>query len=208
MPLPLMAILAGAGGLANVFGGAAKGMAGDRNLANATQAQTYNTQQQTELDLLRQREAAVQDRANRALTAPAQRTRQAVIAQMLANYRPTSVSGLPAGVSIPQTSGGALSALMGSPQAKQSLELLTRQALLAQLTGSDVPDLPDTAGARVKAPGYQKAGRLESILSGMGLIGGAAGAFAGMRGGGGGGGGSAVAPTPPGWTIPRVGFGG
>ena len=173
----LGAILGAATGLGSIFGGAGKGAADERRNQYLAQSQNYGTQQGAILNLLQQREAATRDRADRALTSPAVRAKQAVIAQMLSNYTPQTVSGLPAGVSVPQTSGGGLAALMSSPQAKAALEQLTRQALLAQLTGSDVPAMPDQSGAMLAPPQMAKPGKFESIAGAIGLGGGILGAL-------------------------------
>lgn len=184
MPFPLLAALPAIGGaVSGLLGGAGKGAAQERLNQYQAQSDNYRTQQSAILNLLGLSEAATRDRADRAMTAPAARAKQALIAQMLGNYQAPSVSGLPAGVRIPQTGGGLASALGRSPIAKQALEALARQALEAQLSGSDVPAMPDTSRAMVAPPQLARPGKFESFMSGAGLIGGLLGAFGGMGGG-------------------------
>jgi hypothetical protein len=197
----LGAILGGITGLGSIFGGAAKGKADERmqqndliSRNNNTQASLHNNKQQALLQLLGLTEGATQDRADRAMSAPAARARQSAMGSLLQNIQPAQISGLPAGVSIPQMSGGLNpSALNGLARAGGGE--LQKQALMALLSKSDVPAMPKTEGALLPSPQLQamkEPGKGESLMSLLGIFGGGIGALnnAGVfnRGGGSGGG--------------------
>lgn len=174
--------LMGAGMLANMLSKGAKNAADGRAAQAALQGgqdrtltDQYGINQQAEmakgnLDLA-QKNFTENARGNRA--------KQAMLADMLMNFQPTSIDvpGIPSA----KVSGGLR---MGEGGRAGASELM-RQALLAQLSGDKFQ-----GGNVLKAPGVQgipQAGMLEKIGGYAGLVGGLAGA-AGQMGLGGGGG--------------------
>jgi hypothetical protein len=190
----LGAILGAVSGLGSIFGGAGKGKADERmqqndliSRNNNTQAALHNNKQQSILQLLGLLENAQRDRADRAMSAPADRARQSAMGSMMQNIQPAQISGLPSGVSIPQMSGG-LNPSMLNAQARAGGGELQKQALMALLSKSDVPAMPKSEGALLPDPVLQamkQPGKGESLLSMLGLFGGGIGALdqAGVFGG-------------------------
>lgn len=177
---------------------AGKGAAGERtNKNNFIQGENnraaliHGTQQRGLIDLLNTQERGTMDRAKIGLDAPGQRSRQSVIGSLLQNLQPAQISGLPAGVSVPQMSGGLTPAAL-NPAARAGGGEMQRQALMALMNKSDVPAMPNYPQLGMlpapTAQGYQSPGKLESILSAIGLISSGAGAFNQMR--------SSSAPQP------------
>ena len=192
-------------GLLGALGGGGRGAAqerGNQNTFNLSQDalrnSQYSTQQQALLQLLGLTEQGLAGRARLGLDAPGQRTRQAVLGSLLQNVQPFQVTP-PPGVRMGNVSGGMSPALLNK-DARAAGGELQRQALMALLTKSDVPPMPDTSKTILNPPqlsNYQRAGGGESILSLLGLIGSGLGAAGfGM------GGGSAPQGWPPFMTPP------
>ena len=185
MPLPLLALAAGAGVLGKLFGGASKGAATERAATNAFAQNTdqianqqYGMAQSARSNLLGQQEAATMNRAQLGLQAPNVRAKQAILGSMLQQLQSARVTP-PAGVTMGQLSGGIDPSRLLNPAARAGGADLQRQALMALLTKSDVPAPTDFVRHGTIAPPsasqYKGAGKLESILSALGLLGSAAG---------------------------------
>lgn len=185
----LGAILGGAQLLGSLFGGAGKGAAAERQSQNEflqrenqMKLGQYSTQQQALLSLLGLDESALMNRAKLGIEAPSARTKQAVLGSLLSRLQPTQVQA-PAGIRVPQVSGGLRDALGGAGM-RGAGNLLQLQALKALASKSDVP-APTNYAQRGMLPapqmqGYKQAGKGESLLSMLGLAGGVAGALGGM----------------------------
>lgn len=187
MPLPLMAIAAGAGLLGKLMGKGGEGAAKERTNQNDFQQQQnqlanqqFNTQQNAATNLAGLDEKATMDRANLGISAPSARMKQALLGSLLQNYQSRSVEA-PAGIRMGKVSGGLdLSTIADAVKAGGG-ELL-RQGLDALYSKSDVPMAANySQSAKVAAPslgGYQGAGKMESVLSGGGLLGSLLGSIA------------------------------
>jgi hypothetical protein len=183
--MALGAILGAGSLLGGLFGGAAKGQAQERSTANqfnlgqdALRNQQYGTKQSALMQLLGLEESGRLNRAKIGLDAPGQRTRQAILGSLLQNLQPMQLTP-PPGVRMGNIQGGMSPALLNQGARGAGAEL-QKQALLALLTKSDVPAMPDTSKSIIDAPQlsqYQKAGKGESLLSILGLIGGGMGAM-------------------------------
>lgn len=206
MPLPLMAILAGAGGLGKIFGGAAKRSADERNVNNNQIAQRnsllaslYGTRQNAALDAARLgsserlNQAGLDlDQRRHALAAPGVRGRQAVRGSLMQHLQPVSFSGLNPRINVPTMTGGLTPAALG-PEVREMGALLSRQAILDQLKGDTFDPMTSTDfnASLLPAPKlqeYERSGLLDKILGGLGLagniaggVGEAAGLFGGAR---------------------------
>ena len=166
----LGAILGAVTGLGSIFGGAGKGAAEERGNQNNYQAQAYDAQQRALLSLLGLDERATMDRAQLGIAAPQARTKQAVIGSLLSRLQPASVQP-PAGVNMGRLSGGIGSAI-GGPGMQAAGQALQMQALKALLSGSDVPAATNYAKTgMLPMPAYKKAGKGESFMSALGLMG-------------------------------------
>lgn len=188
----LPAILAGASLLGGLFGKAGGGAASERQASNNFQqqeaqraTQQYGVQQSALANLLGQQQNANMQRAQFGIAAPQARMRQALLGSLLQNTRAAQITP-PPGVNMGKLSGGVTPDAINSATRAGGGEL-QRQALIALLTGSDMPKGIDFVGQGMlqapKSPTYQQAGKLESLLSGAGLAGGAAGALGGLLGG-------------------------
>ena len=191
----LPAILAGAGLLGKLFGGAAHESANQRGAENnqasqrnALLAQLYGMRQNATTDALRAGSAEklaqgnlALDQKKLALGAPSVRAGQSVRGSIMQNAQPFSVSGLPPKIaaSIPQISGGLSPALFNADTRALGGEM-TRKALIDQLKGDTFdPMTPTDFQSGILSPpkmeDYQKSGLLEKILGGLGLAGSVAG---------------------------------
>jgi hypothetical protein len=194
MPFPLLAMLA-AGAIGKVAGGAAKGSADQRHTENSEVAernrllaQLYGTRQNATSNALantsreQSDHAGIDlDRRRFALTAPSARASQSVRGSLMQNLQPFSVSGLPPEIQsrIPQMSGGLTPAAFNADTRALGGEL-TRKALIDQLRGDEFDPLEKTdfQGGVLDAPtmeAYQRAGLLEKIMGGVGVVGSLAG---------------------------------
>lgn len=166
------------------------------NRYNTQQGATTNAmqgrQQATTTALGQQSQEGLQ-RAQLGLQAPSIRARQSVLGSLMKNLQPTQIQG-PAGQRGHETTiTGGLSAAVLDPTTRQHGDELMKSALMAQLSGSDVPGktdfmsgvqdwdrsvlappaATDYSKAILPAPemgGYKGAGKFESILSGGGMI--------------------------------------
>jgi len=178
--------LLGAGKLlGGILGGAGGGAREERNAENdrisrdnATRANLYGTQQNAMQNLLGLQERGVQDRAQMGIAAPSARMKQALLASLLQHARPSTISGVPAGITVPRVSS-PLSAIDAATRGGGAE--LQRQALLALLTKSDVPAATDYAKTGMLTPpqlaAYKRAGALESLMSAGGVLGGILGSI-------------------------------
>lgn len=175
----LPAITAGAGLLGKILGGGAKGAADNRNQQNqniASQnmrdASVFNTQQNAASNLSALDERALMDRAQMGVTAPAARTKQALLASLIANHRPTSVQA-PAGIRQGTVTGGVMDGI-GAGGKAAGAELLA-QAMAALKSGSDIPEAANyRESGTIAAPKpmeLEGPGMMESVLSGGSLLG-------------------------------------
>lgn len=193
MPFPLMAVLAGAGGLGKIFGGAAKGSADERASnndliarRNALMASLYGTRQNATMNAAMSGSREQSDHANidldrrrHALAAPGVRGRQAVRGSLMQHLQPVSFSGLNPRINVPTMTGGLTPAALG-PEVREMGALLSRQAILDQLEGDEFTPLKatnfnDAVLATPPMENYQRSGLMEKILGGLGLAGSIAG---------------------------------
>lgn len=170
----------------SILGKAGQGASQERQSANNFQLQNnqlaqsaHNSDMQALLSALAQNERGKMDRAQLGMQAPQTRTRQALLGSILQNARGARVQA-PAGIRMGNISGGAfdLDALLS--QARGAGRTLNQQATTALETGSDIPAYEDATARLSKSPtptGYQKAGKLEGLLSGGGLLGALLGAY-------------------------------
>jgi hypothetical protein len=198
MPAWLPLMIAGGSILSKAGAGAAK----ERGNQNAFQLRQNELNQQAHrgdmealLDALKQNEAAKMNRAQLGIQAPSARAKQALLGSLMANARTARVTP-PAGIRMGTVSGGLdLDALL--THARGAGRTLNAQATQALETGSDVPAYEDATSRLSKSPtpgGYKKAGKMESLMSLLGLVGAGAGAYKSARG--------ASAPSDP--TIPEM----
>ena len=137
----------------------------------------YDSEQRAKLDAAKFGEDALRDRLDRELESPRKRAGQAALGDILANIKTSQVSGLPGYIPKIGFSGGLTPDLLG-PMARTAGQTLARDALMAQLTGSDIPARPDTAGLGVAAPEISelpKATGYDTFLNTIGQLGAIAG---------------------------------
>jgi hypothetical protein len=193
MPLPLLAIAAGAGILGKIAGGAGKGAAAERgNQNDFTQMQNqqalskYGIDQSARQNLLGQQEQATLNRAQLGMQAPNVRMKQALLGSLIQNMQSAKITP-PSGIRMGQMTGGIDPSSLLNAGARAGGGEMQRQALMALLTKSDVPAATDfVRDGTVAGPqmgGYKKPGGMETALSLIGLLGSAGGAMANMGGG-------------------------
>ena len=113
--------------------------------------------------------------ARRAMEAPEIRAKQAMLGDLLSNIQDVEIGGLPSYVPKVKFSGGLRPSALGS-LARQGGQNLAQQAVLAQMTGSDVPppgyfqQLGLGASAPAQTP-LPQAGGLDSFLNVLSTIG-------------------------------------
>ena len=128
--------------------------------------QRYQDEQQAKLNAALLTERATEDRADRTLTNSKTRAQQVALGDLIANTQDVHLD-LPAGIPRFNISGGMRPSAFG-PNTRQAGQNLSRQALLAQMSGSDIPGLPDVSQLGTAAPALSKlseAGPLDSILN-------------------------------------------
>lgn len=190
MPLPLMAIAAGAGLLGKLMGKGAEGAAkerGDQNdfqqRQNQLDNQQFSTQQSAAADLSGLQEKATMDRAQMGVTAPNARMKQALLGSLLQSYQNRQIEA-PSGIRVGKISGGLDLGAM-SQAVRDGAGGFSADALAALKNKSDIPGATDYMKSGMVAPpvmdGYQGAGKMESVLSGGGLLGGLLGAIAEIK---------------------------
>ena len=181
---------------------------------NASQEATsrYGVQQGATSTALNNQSQENMQRAQLGLQAPSVRARQSVLGSLMENMQPVSVEakGQVRG-RVPVISGGLTPAAL-SANTRQQGAALSKQALEAQLTGSDVPAATNFMGGVLQAPaatdfksgilqapeavdytksilappqlgGYRQPGRGESVMSWLSTILNGASAVAPMLGG-------------------------
>jgi hypothetical protein len=187
MALPLMAIAAGAGVLGKLFGGAAKGQSQERGAQNDFTAQQnqqalskYGIDQGARTSLSSLQENATMNRANLGIQAPQARMKQALLGSMLQNMQSAKVSA-PSGIRMGSISGGLDPSTLLSAATRAGGGEMEKQALMALLSKSDVPGATDyVTSGKVEDPtmqNYKTAGKGESLLSALGLLGSVGGAI-------------------------------
>jgi len=156
-----------AGGIgAGRTAGRAQENAATMNRDQAAQERWQN-EQQARLNAALLTENATKDRADRTLTNAQDRAKQVAWGDALANIQDAEISGLPSYIPKINISGGLRPSMFG-PAARESGRNLAQQAMAAQLSGSDIPDLPDVSGLGGNAPELsplQEGGKLDSILN-------------------------------------------
>lgn len=166
------ALTNGAGNVGQVAGNAASAAAQNR----LTQGGLINNANRNLIDLYAQEAKNAGENNANALTAPTKIARQGVLASMIENGHNANFSGLPSYIKPPTLSGGLLPDSILTPDVRKMGGNLTREAMLAQLTGEknnfQIPNMP-TAPTMAPLP---ESGKLESGLSTTGLIGGLIGA--------------------------------
>lgn len=201
--------------IAQVAGGLSQGSANQRGAENNQAAernrllaQLYGTKQNATLNALdagsreaRDQRSQALDERKYALSAPSVRAGQSVRGSIMANAQPVTISGIPSDIHVPTISGGLSPALFNANTRALGDEM-TRKALVDQLKGDDFAPMEKTdfkSGilADPKMEAYQKAGLLEKILGGIGMVGSVAGAASqfGAKGFGAGGNGRVYDPT-------------
>lgn len=187
MALPIAGILAGAGLVGKLFGGGAKGAATERANANQFQLgqdqlanQRYGIEQGARTNLSQLQEQATMNRAQLGMMAPKERMKQAILGSLIQRLQSAKVTP-PAGVNMAKLSGGIDPSALLNAGARAGGGEMQRQALLALLTKSDVPGQTDYVGSGTLRPPqsgtYKTAGKGESLLSLLGLVGSAGGAL-------------------------------
>lgn len=184
--------------LGSAFSNAAEGQAGERdaensyaNSTNRATADMYRTSQDAMLSALGMNERGAMDRAgldlqrrNFALQAPSVRGRRGLAADLLANFQPATMQGLPSRVSsrMPTITPTGLSG-----QGQLLARLLRDQAIQETRQGDRFEPVPSTDFRTGILPqpqlqGYRGPGRGESVLGYLGLGANLAGAYLGGRG--------------------------
>lgn len=163
-----------------IAGGIAGNRAQNRALGNINRGirddaalQRYQAEQQAKYAAANLAEQAVQDRAQRYLTAGRERAGQAAFGDALANIGDVEIAGVPD--YIPKISfGGGLRPSVFGAGAREAGRTLSRDALAAMLSGADVPNLPNLGGLGGAAPELselEEPGRIDKILEGIGYAG-------------------------------------
>jgi hypothetical protein len=179
--LPLMGILAAAGAIGKIAGGAAKGRADGRKAEADVNLQrdqltsdNYRTQQGSLLDAAQGMANQNRTDAEMGLTAPSMRAKQAMLGDALKNFQykaPTHGSANVVDFGSPYTLSDSTRELGG---------LLSTGALADQKKGNSPLEKIDYMKMILQAPGQTplpKAGWLDKVLNGASAIGGLAGAF-------------------------------
>jgi hypothetical protein len=169
--LKLVTPYVSAGG--QIAGAVGSGRAASRAAGNAATLsqdeaaqQRYRTEQAAKLGAAQLTESATQDRADRYLTSGKDRAQQVGLGDLLANVRDVEIGGLPSYIPKISVSGGLRPSALG-PMTRQAGGNLARQALEAQMSGSDIPNLPDVSGLGTDAPQLselEKPGALDKVL--------------------------------------------
>ena len=180
----LAGILGGVGAAGGALGAIGAGRQKGREAQAEAQAvrdklllSKYDSEQRAKLDAAKFGEDALRDRLDREIESPAKRAGQVALGDILSNIQASGVSGLPGYIPKIAFSGGLSPALLG-PMARTAGQTLARDALLAQLTGSDIPARPDLTGLGVNAPEISelpKATGYDKFLNTIGEIGAIAG---------------------------------
>lgn len=113
----------------------------------------YGIKQRATTDALDATEKGALDRSKLGMDSASIRAKQSIRASLMKNGHGIKISGLPAGVAshMPTITGG-LSLDSLDPITRQHGDALLNSALMAQLTGSDVPAATDFKGGVLDAP--------------------------------------------------------
>jgi hypothetical protein len=133
----------------------------------------YSAEQLAKLGGARLTEEATRDRADRFLTDSQKRAQQVGLGDLLANIQDVQLSGMPSYIPHMNFSGGLRPSALG-PNTRAAGQNLSRQALEAQLSGADIPNLPDVSGIGTAAPAQTplpQSGKLDTLLSILGYTG-------------------------------------
>ena len=190
MPFPLMAVMAGAGLLGKLMGKSGEGAAAERSTKNdfaqrnnQLANQQYQTQQGAATNLSQLQENATMNRAQMGIQAPNARMKQALLGSLLQNYQNRQIEA-PAGIRVGKITGGLDLGAM-SQAVRDGAGGFSADALAALKNHSDVPAATDYMKSGMLTPpsmaGYDGPGKLESVLSGGGLLGGLLGAIAEIK---------------------------
>jgi hypothetical protein len=157
-----------------VAGAAASGRASGRAAeGTANQAQDreailrYQAEQQAKINAALLTENATKDRADRFLTDSQKRAQQVGLGDLLANVQDVQMSGMPSYIPHMSFSGGLRPSALG-PNTRAAGQNLSRQALEAQLSGADIPNLPDVSGLGTAAPALTplpQSSKLDTLLN-------------------------------------------
>jgi hypothetical protein len=165
-----------------IAAGRAQGRAAE-NLGSQAQDRTaierYQAEQLARLAAANLTESATKDRADRFLTDAETRARQVGLGDVMANVQDVHLGGLPSYIPHMSFSGGLRPSALGA-NARAAGQNLSRMALEAQLSGADIPNLPDVSGLGGAAPELtplQQSGKLDTLLSMLGYAGMGAGAI-------------------------------
>lgn len=179
MPFPLAAIIAGAQILGPMLSRGGQGASSERTNQNnfaADQArlnlQAGQANNQNQLAAGAQNESALMNRSQLGMQAPSTRTRQALLGSLIQNARTARVTP-PSGIRMGTVTGGLDLDTLLNAAARQAGGTLQRQATSALESGSDVPAFTDARAGLTPVSGsmqYQQPGRMESILSGGGIL--------------------------------------
>lgn len=190
MPFPIMAVMAGASLLGKMMGKGGEGAAQERGNQNDFQQrqnqlanQQYSTQQGAATNLSGLQEKATMDRAQMGIDAPSARMKQALLGSLLQNYQNRQIEA-PAGIRVGKVTGGLDLGAM-SQAVRDGAGGFSADALAALKNKSDIPGATDYMKTGMVAPpmmdGYKEAGKMESVLSGGGLLGGLLGTIAEIK---------------------------
>jgi hypothetical protein len=124
-------------------------------------------------------EDATKDRADRFLTDSQKRAQQVGLGDLLANVQDVQMTGMPSYIPHMAFTGGLRPSALG-PNARLAGQNLSRQALEAQMSGADIPDMPNVSQLGTNAPALtplQQSGKLDTLLSVLGAAGLGAGTY-------------------------------
>lgn len=153
-----------AGNIGQVAGSAADAQAKNR----IAQGGLTNSANRNLIDLFNSQGTQAKDQAAYAATTPTSLAQQAVRGDLISNGQDASFSGLPSYIHVPTQTGGLRPSLL-SAGTRQMGSNLTREAMMAQLTGEQSGwKMPGAPTAPTMA-GLPEASGLESTLSGVGL---------------------------------------
>jgi hypothetical protein len=174
----------GSANYANIAGQVAAGIESARGKGRAdetsaiqsqdrTAVQRYQAEQQAKINAALLAEKAAEDRADRVTTDAATRAKQVGLGDLLANMQPATLSGMPSYIPKMTISGGLNPSALG-PMTRAAGTNLAQQALAAQMSGSDIPAMPNMTGLGTDAPTLTptpQAGKLDTLLTTVGAIG-------------------------------------
>lgn len=177
-------ITAGVGAAGTIAGrGSAERAAGRATEADLTmqrdrdRTDQYRVQQDAILTLARLLEQGTMDRARLGIEAPSARAKQTMMGDAMAGIQNVAPQGVPSHIPSVSFSGGLRPSLLGSTS-RAAGSTLARDAYSALLSGKDVPAAMDPKSLLLTPPTetpLPQAGKIDSILNALSLIGGVAG---------------------------------